>query len=180
MFPTVDHDKRLSTIRIERPLKTMRLTVYTDYALRVLIYAALKRPEVATINEIAQSYRISRNHLMKVVHHLGILGYLETVRGKGGGIRLAKAPSKINLAEVIRNTEEDLALVECFQPGPPRCCIQSECVLRAALRTALDAFLKVLNRYTLSHLIRPNRALRELLAMPHSGQAHHSQRDSRG
>jgi Rrf2 family nitric oxide-sensitive transcriptional repressor len=105
---------------------------------------------------------------MKVVHHLGILGYLETVRGKGGGIRLARAPSKINLAEVVRNTEEDLALVECFQPGPPHCCIQPECVLRAALQAALNAFLKVLNRYTLKHLIQPNRELRKLLAMPYS------------
>lgn len=155
----------------------MRLTLYTDYALRVLIYVALKQPEVATINEIAQSYQISRNHLMKVVHHLGILGYLETVRGKGGGIRLARAPSKINLAEVVRNTEEDLALVECFQPGPPHCCIQPECVLRTALRTALDAFLKVLNRYTLKHLIQPNRELKKLLAMPYSDHRSRSRRE---
>ncbi len=158
----------------------MRLTVYTDYALRVLIYMALKRPEAATINEIAKSYNISRNHLMKVVHHLGILGYLETVRGKGGGIRLAQAPSKINLAEVIRNTEEDLALVACFRSGPPRCCIQPECVLRAALREALNAFLKVLNRYTLNHLIQPNRELRQLLAIPHSDRPYHSQSESLG
>jgi Rrf2 family nitric oxide-sensitive transcriptional repressor len=121
----------------------MRLTVYTDYALRVLIYVALKQPEAATINEIAQSYRISRNHLMKVVHRLGLLGYLETVRGKGGGMRLAQAPSKINLAEVVRSTEEDMALVACFQSGAPRCCIQPECMLRIALRTARDAFLNV-------------------------------------
>ena len=158
----------------------MRLTVYTDYALRVLIYVALKRPEATTINEIAQSYRISRNHLMKVVHRLGVLGYLETVRGKGGGIRLAQTPSKINLADVVRNTEEDMALVECFQSGPPRCCIQPECVLRGALQTALDAFLRVLNRYTLHHLIQPNRELKQLLAIPKSGPTHQSRNASRG
>lgn len=158
----------------------MRLTVYTDYALRVLIYVALKRPEVATINEIAQRYQISRNHLMKVVHRLGLLGYLETVRGKGGGIRLAREPSKINLAEVVRNTEEDLALVECFQSGPPQCCIQPECVLRGALQTALDAFLGVLNRFTLSHLISPNHQLVQLLAIPRSDHAQKSPRKSVG
>lgn len=158
----------------------MRLTLYTDYALRVLIYVALKRPEVATINEIAQSYQISRNHLMKVVRHLGILGYLETVRGKGGGIRLAKAPSTINLAEVVRSTEEDLALVECFQPRPPHCCIQPDCVLRAALQVALNAFLKVLNRYTLNHLIQPNRELKKLLGMSYSEHEHYSRHQPLG
>lgn len=158
----------------------MRLTAYTDYALRVLVYVALKRPETTTISEIAQNYRISRNHLMKVVHHLGVLGYLETVRGKGGGIRLAQAPSKINLAEVVRKTEEDMALVECFQSGPPRCCIQPECVLRRALQAALAAFLKVLNRYTLSHLIRPSRELKQLLAIPHGSPTGQARRVPRG
>lgn len=160
--------------------RPMRLTVYTDYALRVLIYVALKRPEHATINEIAQSYLISRHHLTKVVHRLGLLGYLETARGKGGGLRLARPPSKINLAEVIRNTEDNMALVECFQSGRPRCCIQPQCVLRSALQTALDAFLKVLNRFTLQHLIKPNRQLMQILAIPDSSRTQKSSRKSLG
>ncbi|MGF1614386.1 MAG: Rrf2 family transcriptional regulator [Gammaproteobacteria bacterium] len=144
----------------------MRLTVYTDYALRVLIYVALKPTAVATINEIAQSYGISRNHLMKVVHRLGMLGYLETLRGKNGGIRLARAPSEINLGEVVRDTEEDMALVECFQPLSGNCRIQPECVLRNAIQQALSAFMQVLDGYTLAHLIKPNRNLAARLAIP--------------
>lgn len=143
----------------------MRLTVYTDYALRVLIYVGLKQGDVSTIGEIAESYDISRNHLMKVVHRLGLLGYLDTVRGKGGGIRLAREPECINLGDVVRCTEEDMALVECFQPGPVKCRIQPECVLRGALQEALRAFMEVLDRYTLADLLKPERHLARLLAI---------------
>ena len=95
----------------------MRLTTFTDYCLRALIFVALKGEELATIEEIAARHRINRNHLVKVVFRLGQLGYLDTMRGKGGGIRLAKDPARIKLGILVRQTEEDFALVECFQ-GP--------------------------------------------------------------
>lgn len=141
----------------------MRLTLYTDYSLRVLMYAGLKRDGLATIPEVAESYGISRNHLMKIVHQLGVLGYLENVRGRGGGFRLAKPPGEINLGEVVRRTEDDMALVQCFDAAAPRCPIANACVLRSVLGEALDAFLSVLEGYTLEDLIAPRRQLARLL-----------------
>ena len=94
----------------------MRLTVYTDYALRMLMYLALKEDELATIAEISVSYGISKNHLMKVAHQLGVAGYVETVRGRGGGLRLARRIEAIGLGEVVRFTEPDMAIVPCFKP----------------------------------------------------------------
>jgi Rrf2 family nitric oxide-sensitive transcriptional repressor len=142
----------------------MRLTLYTDYSLRVLMYLGLKRDGLATIAEVSESYGISRNHLMKIVHQLGLLGYVETVRGKGGGIRLARPAGAINLGEVVRRMEEDLALVQCFDPVAAKCRIESACVLRSVLGEALGAFLAVLDRYTLADLIERPRALSRLLA----------------
>ncbi|MCC6948972.1 MAG: Rrf2 family transcriptional regulator [Bradyrhizobiaceae bacterium] len=143
----------------------MRLTVYTDYSLRVLIFLALKGEELATIAEIAGAYRISRNHLMKVVHQLGIGGYVETVRGKGGGLRLARRPGDIVLGEVVRRTEADMALVPCFNPDDADCTIFSGCALRKALVEARDAFLSTLDRYTVADLMRPRAPLRKLLSL---------------
>ena len=141
----------------------MRLTVRTDYSLRVLMYAGLTRERLATIAEMAAAYRVSENHLMAVVHRLGTLGYLETVRGKGGGVRLARPPGAINLGEVVRRVETDMALVECFAAEPGQCPIAPACALRGVLGEALDAFLAVLDRYTLADLLGPRRALCELL-----------------
>jgi Rrf2 family nitric oxide-sensitive transcriptional repressor len=141
----------------------MRLTTFTDYCLRVLMHVGAKSDALATIDEIAESYDISRNHLMKVVFRLGQLGYLETVRGKGGGMRLAKAPEQINLGTLVRQTEEDLALVECFQGGNQQCRIASVCILREALGEALAAFLTVLDGYTLADLLKPRRRIAQLL-----------------
>src|SRR5438067_13216695 len=115
----------------------MRLTTFTDYCLRALMFAALKGDELSTIDEIAERHRINRNHLVIVVFRLSQLGYLDTHRGKGGGIRLASDPAKINLGRLIRKTEEDFALVECFQEQECLCVIEPACVLRKALRTAL-------------------------------------------
>jgi Rrf2 family nitric oxide-sensitive transcriptional repressor len=141
----------------------MRLTVYADYSLRVLIYVGLKPDGLATIAEISESYGISRNHLMKVVHQLGLLGYLANVRGRNGGIRLAKTPSAINIGEVVRQVEDDMALVQCFDSTASRCRIEPACVLRLALGEALAAFLGVLDGHTLEDLIAPRRRLKRLL-----------------
>jgi Rrf2 family transcriptional regulator, nitric oxide-sensitive transcriptional repressor len=129
----------------------MRLTHYTDYALRTLIYLGFSEPRQATIAEISRSYGISENHLVKVVHHLGRLDLVKTSRGRGGGLRLALAPDQINVGQVVRSMEDDLALVECFANG--NCVITPTCQLRGILGEALAAFLAVLDRYTLADLI---------------------------
>jgi len=144
----------------------MRLTSFTDYCLRALIFVALKGDKLATIDEIAERYGINRNHLVKVVFRLGQLGYLYTLRGKGGGMRLAKEPHKINLGVLVRQTEEDMAIVECFQGRDCLCVIEPACVLRKALHQALDAFLKTLDGYTVADLLKPSRNLARLLALP--------------
>lgn len=143
----------------------MRLTIYTDYALRLLMYLALKNDGLATIGEIAKSYGVSKNHLMKVAYQLGTAGYVETVRGRSGGLRLAKPAESIGLGEIVRHTEPDMALVPCFQPIDAPCTIQRCCVLRKALDKARTAFVDVLDGYTLGDLTRPRSPLQELLSI---------------
>ncbi len=143
----------------------LRLTVYTDYALRLLMYLAVKEDGLATISEIAVSYGISKNHLMKVAHQLGQAGYVGTVRGRGGGLQLAKPVAEINLGAVVRYTEPDLAVVACLKPVDAPCAIKSCCVLRHALAKAADAFIAVLDGYTLADLVKPRMPLRRLLAI---------------
>lgn len=143
----------------------MRLTVYTDYALRMLIYLGLKDDRLATIGEIATSYQISRTHLMKVAHQLGVQGYIETVRGRQGGLRLARTPSEIVVGDVVRKTEPDLALVPCFEPVCADCVILPACVLKRALAEARAVFFDVLDGYTLADLTRPHVPLRSLLGI---------------
>jgi Rrf2 family nitric oxide-sensitive transcriptional repressor len=130
----------------------MRLTNFSDYALRVLMYAALRDDRLITIDETAKVYGISRAHLMKVVNQLTRAGYLKAVRGRSGGVVLAKAPGKIRLGDVVRATEPDFALVECFGVGN-RCLITPRCRLRGVLGEALAAFIGTLDRYTLADLI---------------------------
>jgi Rrf2 family nitric oxide-sensitive transcriptional repressor len=143
-------------------LEPVRLAVRTDYALRVLMYVGLTPPgRLATIAGTAAAYGVSESHLMAVVHRLASLGYLETVRGKGGGNRLARVPEAINLGEVVRSLETDMALVECFGTG--RCRIERACALRGVLGEALEAFLAVLDRHTLADLLAPRPALAALL-----------------
>ena len=146
----------------------MRLTVYTDYALRMLMYLALKEDELATIAEISVSYGISKNHLMKIAHQLGVAGYVETVRGRGGGLRLARRIEAIGLGEVVRFTEPDMAIVSCFKPIDAPCAIRPSCVLRQALQKSHDAFMSVLDDYTLRDLVRPRGRLLGLLAISHN------------
>ena len=131
----------------------MRLTRYTDYALRVLLYLGAHPDKLSTISEIAAYHDISRNHLMKVVHQLGAWGYIDTLRGKGGGIRLAHKPAEIILGDVVRHTEENLEIVECFTPGNSNCIILPDCRLKMALNEALSGFLATLDLYTLADFL---------------------------
>jgi Rrf2 family transcriptional regulator, nitric oxide-sensitive transcriptional repressor len=141
----------------------VRLTVHTDYALRMLMYLALKQDRLATIAEIAACYDISKNHLMKVAYELGLAGYVETVRGRGGGLRLAKPVGTIGLGDVVRYTEPDMAIVSCFEPVNAPCTIHPGCVLKRALKKAADAFIEVLDGYTLDDLVQPRAKLASLL-----------------
>jgi Rrf2 family nitric oxide-sensitive transcriptional repressor len=143
----------------------VHLTVQTDYSLRLLMYLALKEDGLATIAEVAESYGISKNHLMKVAHQLGLEGYIETVRGRRGGLRLARPAASIGLGDVVRKTEPDMAIVMCFEPINAHCAIRPDCVLRRALQKAYLAFVEVLDGYTLGDLVRPKAPLRTLLAI---------------
>lgn len=131
----------------------MQLTLYTDYSLRVLIYLGIRPNHQATITEIAQSYKVSRNHLVKVVHNLGAMGYITTTRGRGGGLLLAVAPDQINIGEVVRKTEPNFDLVECFDLETNTCPISPACALIKALKVARKAFLEVLDQYTLDAVV---------------------------
>jgi Rrf2 family nitric oxide-sensitive transcriptional repressor len=142
----------------------MRLTAYTDYTLRTLMYLAVNGDRHATIAEIARTYRISETHLMKIVHQLGVSGDIETLRGRNGGIRLGKPAADINLGSVVRRTEPDMDLVACFEEAAA-CAIGEACLLRLALSEALAAFLAVLDRYTLADLVAPRRRLAALLGI---------------
>ncbi len=143
----------------------MRLTLQTDYALRVLMYVGIKGDELSTIPEIAACFDISRGHLMKVVHRLGQLGYLETIRGRTGGIRLAREPGEITVGAVIRDMEQELGVLGCLQENSSYCRIEKRCVLKGALREATNAFLATLDRYTLAELVRPRQALERLITI---------------
>jgi Rrf2 family nitric oxide-sensitive transcriptional repressor len=141
----------------------MRLTTYSDFSLRLLMYVALKGGALVTIQEVADAYGISRNHLMKVAFQLGRAGFLDTVRGRGGGLRLARPLEQIGLGAVVRATEEDFDMVECFDPRTDRCVITGPCRLRGVLSQALKAYLAVLDEYSLADLTRRNPALAQLL-----------------
>lgn len=131
----------------------MRLTRFTDYSLRTLMFAGLRGDAFSGIGEIADAYGISEHHLTKVVHRLAQLGLVETQRGRGGGLRLARPPAEIGIGAVVRQTEDDLALVDCMGSGA--CILTGACELQQALNAALAAFLEVLDGYTLADLLRP-------------------------
>jgi Rrf2 family nitric oxide-sensitive transcriptional repressor len=141
----------------------MQLTKFSDYALRVLMYAHAAGDRRVTIEEMAASYRISRAHLMKVVNALTRAGYLTAVRGRSGGLTLARPAETIRLGEVIRSTEPDFALVECFATGN-RCVITGCCRLPGVLSEALAAFLETLDRHTLADIALKPRDFRKVLA----------------
>lgn len=131
----------------------MHLTRYTDYSLRVLIYLGTRSDKLATISEIASYHAISRNHLMKVVHQLGTHGYIDTLRGKGGGIKLARPPENILVGDVVRSMEENMLIAECFDSGSSTCILAAGCQLKGALNEALRSFLATLDLYTLADMI---------------------------
>lgn len=141
----------------------MRFTTFSDYTLRVLMFLALSRDRLATIPEIAAAYDISENHLMKVVHRLARAGVVESVRGKGGGIRLALAPEAIRLGRIVRASEGAGPIVECLSAESPACRIAPACRLTAALQHAVDALYATLDEYTLADLVRAPRGLKALL-----------------
>ncbi|MBB3393576.1 MULTISPECIES: Rrf2 family transcriptional regulator [unclassified Rhizobium] len=145
----------------------MRLTVYSDYALRLMIYLALKGERLSTIAEVAEAYDISKAHLMKITHELGQKGLIDTVRGRQGGMRLARGVEQIGVGEIVRACEPDFAIVPCMEnTSEIVCVVQPACVLKRALAAAAAAFLDVLDGYTLADLTRPSMALRRLLALP--------------
>ncbi|OJW71342.1 MAG: Rrf2 family transcriptional regulator [Sphingomonadales bacterium 63-6] len=137
----------------------MRLTRYTDYAMRVLLYLGRKPGELASIAAIARAYAISQNHLMKVVNDLVNAGYLESVRGRNGGIRLARPPQEINVGALVRHTEDDFDLVGCGA-----CVIAPACGLTSVLDEALLAFLNVLDGYSLADVLARKGDFSHLLA----------------
>jgi Rrf2 family nitric oxide-sensitive transcriptional repressor len=142
----------------------MRMTTHTDYSLRTLMYLALQPNRLSTIADIAAAYGVSENHLMKVVHQLGLAGIIETTRGRQGGMRLARPAEEINLGDVVRRMEPDPEIAPCFS-GKGACIIQPCCLLQGALQEALKAFLAVLDGYTLADLIQPQRKLAALLGV---------------
>lgn len=133
----------------------MRLTLMTDYALRLLMHVAQRPERLCTIAEVAQAHGISEAHLMKVTHQLALQGWLQTVRGKGGGMRLAHAPQQINLGAVVRGMESDLALVECLGDGS-QCALTGACRLTGLLQGALHSFMAHLDGFTLADLLPPS------------------------
>ncbi|RKF33593.1 Rrf2 family transcriptional regulator [Paraburkholderia fungorum] len=146
----------------------MRLTDYTDYSVRVLLYLCVRGDGLSTIQDISDAYGISKNHLMKVVQQLGELGWVETVRGRNGGLRLAEKTSALTVGEIVRATESDFALVNCFpdQHGEHRgCVITSHCRLRGAFEAARNAFLAELDRHTIGDVAQPSEPLAALLGL---------------
>ncbi|GGC57537.1 RrF2 family transcriptional regulator [Undibacterium terreum] len=132
----------------------MRLTAFTDYTLRTLMYLAIHRDKLATVHDIAELHHISQNHLTKVVHQLGLTGVIETVRGRNGGFRLNKEPADINIGEVVRSSESDFFMAECFDEENDTCIYSPACMLKGVLSDATSAYLAVLDKVTLEQLVQ--------------------------
>ena len=141
----------------------MRLSVFTDYSLRVLMQAAIRHPNKVTIDEVANAYGISRNHLIKVINELGRAGFLVTQRGRSGGFTLARPAERIFIAEVVKFGEEGQPLVECFDPERNKCVITPACKLKGMISEAKRAFFDVLGKYTIADVCaKPEALLRHL------------------
>lgn len=143
----------------------MRFTTYTDYSLRVLMYLARSPKDTTTISEMSDFFKISRNHLVKVVHHLGLIGYIETIRGRAGGIKLAHSPKNIKLGDVVRQTEPDANLLECLTTKSHGCVIDHQCRLKGILARAQSDFIKNLNQYSLHNFAEPTNRQSDLFKL---------------
>jgi Rrf2 family nitric oxide-sensitive transcriptional repressor len=154
----------------------MKLTTFTDYSLRVLVYLATDPRRRATIAEIAAAFAISENHLTKVVHFLGKQGWAGTIRGKGGGLVLGCAAEHIVIGEVVRRAEGEVVAAECFGVDAGRCCIAPVCQLRGVLSEAVAAFHAVLDRHTLADVVGDGAGLATILFVerPAAPRAEHS------
>lgn len=146
----------------------MRMTAHTDYALRMLIHLALCKERSCTVNDVAETFGLSRNHLLKVAYNLRKMGLVHAARGRSGGISLAAAATDINIGGVIRRMEEDFSVVECLQRDGGTCLISPACRLKSIAAEALEAYLGVFDRYTLADLVRNEAALIVLLG--HGGK----------
>jgi Rrf2 family nitric oxide-sensitive transcriptional repressor len=144
----------------------MRLSLFTDYSFRMLIHVAARDPELVTISEVSQGYGIARNHLTKIAHELGRAGYLETIRGRNGGMRLAKPATEIGLGEIMRLGEGASPLVECFDPATNRCIITPACHLKHLLADACESFYANLDQHTLAEIVTRPKELLSLLEAP--------------
>lgn len=133
----------------------MRLTDYTDYTLRVLMYCAANPDRLVTIAELAEHYGLSKNHLMKIVNDLARQGVIETTRGRGGGMRLLRAPTQIVVGEIVRRTETDFRIVECFDVGSNACLLSPTCRLKGVFDGAMQAYFNVLDGVTLADIADP-------------------------
>ena len=147
----------------------MRLSEYTDYTLRLLMCCATQPDRLLTIAEIAQTLQVSKNHLMKIVNDLARQGVLETTRGHGGGLRLLKDPASIRIGDVLRASETDFRLVECFDAASDTCTLTPKCKLRGVLRKALQAWFDELDAVTLADIAGPGRALNAVIRLPAAG-----------
>jgi Rrf2 family nitric oxide-sensitive transcriptional repressor len=143
----------------------MQLTTFTDYALRSLMALGAVAPEKLTVGQLSEAYGISTNHLLKVVSELSALGYVETIRGKAGGARLAKAPDEIRIGTIIRQLEPTFGVVACLRTGEEPCVITPVCKLKRVLTEATEKFLGELDGYTLADLLEPRRKLQGLLKL---------------
>lgn len=149
----------------------MHLTQYSTFALRTLQYVALHDPGLVTVDEVARAHRISKAHLVKIAHDLGQRGYVQTVRGRNGGMRLARAADQITLGEVVRWTEAPLDLVECFNPATNTCPLEGACHLSRGIQRALRAFLSVLDDLTIADItVNRGQLLDRLAAQPSGAQ----------
>ena len=158
----------------------MELSRFTDYSLRTLLYAGMHEGRTITAAEVATAYGMSENHLVKIIHNLGKLGFLETKRGRFGGFRLSKPPLEINVGAVVRTTES-LALVECLGADGGSCPIVNACVLKRVVAEARDAFLETFDRYTLHDFLKDRRALLQSLGLGNgSGDGDENGREGEG
>lgn len=143
----------------------MRMTQHTDYALRMLIYLAVHADTPCTVSDVAEAYGLSRNHLLKVALNLRNMGFVATTRGRSGGVGLACPPDRINLGQLVRRMEDDFALVECLKADGGHCVISPACRLKGVVREALDAYLRVFDKYSLADLVREPEMLGPLLGV---------------